>query len=238
LFIKEEGVYYIMDNVVRVIAILVSISILFAASVLAAVPNGAQISGVVDNGRFPVPPAGSINLTAGNITRVTLEANMSTFRWVGLYGNASGTFQLGDSSGNALFSWGDAKGRVVYLCRANPTWASLADASVFNVTSSFSFLDGGVADNYTNTFTGAAENIGSGIFSLTSDFATTVSSGGVTTWKTYSITDGTNIIFTGRVSEDGIAYNGETADYQMLIPEDGTGGNEAATEWKIFLELI
>jgi hypothetical protein len=226
-----------MDHVVRVIAILLSISILFAAFALAAVPNGAQIAGVTDKGRFPVPPPSNISLTAGNITRVTLEANMSTFRWVGLYGNASGTFQLGDSSGNALHSWGNAKGRIVYLCKANPTWASLADANIAQVTADFAFIGGSAADNYTNTFVGASENIGSGIFSLSSDYATTLS-GGATTWKTYSLTDGTNIIFTGRVSEDGTAYNGDTADYQMIIPEDGTGGDETATQWKIFLELV
>jgi hypothetical protein len=226
-----------MDNTVRIVAILVSISILFAAYALAAVPNGAQISGVSDKGRFPVPPAGNISLTAGNVTRVTLEANMSTFRWVGLYGNASGTFQLGDSSGNALYTWGNAKGRIVYLSRANPTWATLADADIAAVTADFTFIDGSAADNYTNTFVGASENIGSGIFSLSSDYATTLSNG-ATTWKTYSLTDGTNIIFTGRVSEDGTAYNGDSADYQMIIPEDGTGGDETATEWKIFLELV
>jgi hypothetical protein len=230
-------VYIIMDNTVRFVAILLSISILFAAFALAAVPNGAQISGVADKGRFPVPPAGSINLTAGNVTRITIEANMSTFRWVGLYGNASGTFQLGDSSGNALHSWGNAKGRVVYLSKANPSWSTLADANIAAVTANFTFIGGSAADNYTNTFVGTAENIGSGIFSLTSDYATTLSTG-ATTWKTYTITDGTNIIFTGRVSEDGTAYNGDTADYQMIIPEDGTGGDETATEWKIFLELV
>jgi hypothetical protein len=226
-----------MDNTVRFVAILLSISILFAAFALAAVPNGAQVSGVADNGRFPVPPASNISLTAGNVTRITIEANMSTFRWVGLYGNASGTFQLGDSSGNALHSWGDAKGRVVYLCTANPSWASLVDANIGAVTANFTFISGSAADNYTNTFVGTAENIGSGIFSLTSDYATTLSTG-ATSWKTYTLTDGTNIIFSGRVSEDGTAYNGDIADYQMIIPEDGTGGDETATQWKIFLELV
>jgi hypothetical protein len=225
-----------MDKIFGSVVVLVIISVLAMASALAVVPNGAQVGTSGNNGRFPVPDAGNITVVSGNITMASLEANMSTSRWAGLYGNATGVLNLGDSSSNVMYSW-DAVGNIVYASIASPTWASLADANAANVTAAFAFINGALADNYTNTFTGAPESIGSGIFSLSSDYATT-RSGGATVWKTYSLTDGTNIVFTGKVSNNGVAYNNQDADYQMIIPEDGTGGDETATAWKLYLELV
>jgi hypothetical protein len=225
-----------MNRSICVIGILLAIVILLAAQILAVDPNGAQIYSETNKGRFPTPGPSNIDIQAGNITRVALVSNMTTLRWTGLYGNASGSLKLGDSGGIVMYSWA-AQGNLVYLSQTTPTWATLADASAANVDAVYTFVGGSAADNYTNTFSNAPENIGSNIFTLTSDYATTLS-GAATTWKTYSLTDGSNIVFTGKVSHSGTAYDGEAVDYQMIIPEDGTGGNEAPTNWRIFIELV
>ncbi len=225
-----------MNRNAGIVVVLLAIIILVSGIALAVDPNGAQIYSTEDKGRFPTPAPSNISIQAGNITKVDLVSNMTTLRWTGLYGNASGSLKLGDTGGVVMYSW-SALGNLVYLCESTPTWASLADASPENVATEYTFLDGAAADNYTNTFSNAPEDIGSNLFTISSDYALTLSSG-ATVWKTYSLTDGSNIVFSGKVSSLGQAYNGEGADYQMIVPEDGTGGDGVATNWRVFIELV
>lgn len=225
-----------MDTNHRSLGILLVISLMFASLAYAVDPEGAQIASSQDLGRFPTPSADDIDLTAGNITYVDLVSNMTTLRWTGLYGNATGGIKLGDSDGDVMYSW-TGIGNLIYMCEVVPTWSTLADADLTAVAAAYGFIGGAAADNYTNTFSNTPENIGSNIFSLSSDFAVTLSSA-ATTWKTYSLTDGANIVFTGKVSTAGTSYNGETADYQLIVPEDGTNGDEDPTNWLLFLELV
>lgn len=224
-----------MNRNIRTLGILLVISLLFAAQIFAAEPEGAQIVSSDDLGSFPTPSADDVDLQAGNITLVNLVSNMSTLRWTGIYGNASGGIKLGDSDGDVMYSW-TGLGNLIYISEAVPTWSTLVDADVTAVATAYSFIGGSAADNYTNTFSHAPESIGSNIFTLNSDYAVTLS--GSTTWKTYSLTDGTNVVFTGKVSNAGLSYNGQVVDYQMIVPEDGTGGDETPTNWMLFLELV
>ncbi|RME31954.1 hypothetical protein D6789_01085 [Candidatus Woesearchaeota archaeon] len=209
---------------------------------LAAEPGESDVTTSHDHGEFLYTTTDSISLESGNISEASLESNMSTYRWTGLYGNVTGNIVLGDSNSNQLFAW-TAQGRVVYASElATINWANLADADWAATETDYTFLNvSGSADDYNNTFAGAAENIGSLIFTtLTSDYATTLSSGS-TTWKTYSLTDasgGTDIIFAGRVVQSGTTYNGETADFQMILPEDGTANDNTPTTFNLWVELV
>jgi len=218
-----------------ILMILTLVSV-FAASigtVLAAVPGGAVVSNTADFGEYPAPSPGTISVLSGNITQANVESNMSTYRWVGLIGNVTGNIELGDSGNNIMYTW-TAAGKLVYASTGSSiTWSSLADATASDMPA---YLTGAYSDNYTNTFTGAAENIGSGIFTtLTSDYAGT---NGGTTWKTYSLTDGSNLVFAGKVVENNVSYRGTTVDYQMILPEDGTANDQTATTYYLWVELI
>jgi len=174
-----------------------------------------------------------------NIRNANLSTEMSTYRWSGLYGTVEGVIYLGDSNNDTMINW-TAEGRVVFASNASSlTWASLADADEATVNAMYTYLAGATdADNYSTTFTEGAENIGSDLYpALTSDFAYTTNNAYTDTWKTYSLTDGDEIVWAGRVIRDGTSYNGETVDYQMIIPEDGTGGTEVATTYYLWAEL-
>lgn len=212
------------------------------SSVSAAEPGDANISGVIDQGEYLFIDGDSIDLESGNVTSASLQTNLSTYRWAGLYGNVTGNIVLGDSDENQLFTW-TASGRVVYASElAAPSWADLADANEAAVEADYAFLDStDSSDGYNTTFVGVAEAFGSLIWpAVTSDFATTLSSG-ATTWKTYSLTDasgGTDIIFASPVSGEGVAFDGETADFQMMVPEDGEAGDNAPTTFNLWVELV
>ena len=202
----------------------------------AAVPGGASVTSS-DKGEFPASAAGTIDVEAGHVYNASLDANMSTFRWAGVYGNTTGTIYLGDSSSQYMYSW-TAEGNLVYMSTASAvTWSSLADADAATVTGALSFLASG-SDSYANTFTGAAEDIGSNLFSITSDYAYTYDNTHAGAWKTYSLTDGTNLVWAGKVNAGGTAYNGEVADFQMIVPEDGSSSGAGATTYYVWVELV
>jgi hypothetical protein len=211
---------------------LLTLSLLVVSAAFAADPGGATVTNSGSVGSYGAPAAGSSSVTSGQIYTANLSTEQATYRWAGLFGNVSGNIVLGDSDDDVLYQWA-ASGNLVYASTAAaPVWASLADATDAQMPA---YLTTG-SDNYTATFTGGSESIGSGIFTVSSDFATTQTAA-ATTWKTYSLWDTTDLIFAGKVEEDGSAYDGSSADYQMIIPEDGTAGNAVATSYNLWVEL-
>ena len=204
-------------------------------------PAGATVSDEEVRGRLPVPPADTVTVEAGNITAANLDTDMSTLRWAGVFGNTSGNIVLGDSDGNQLYVW-TAEGNLVYFASAGVEWTSLQNADETDVTTEFPYVGGSISDNYAQTFTGGVESIGSNIFlSLESDYAETLSSGG-DAWRTYSLRDGTGaFVFAGRVDVGNQAYDGSEADFQVILPDNGTGtmgGAGTPVTWDVYVELI
>ena len=52
------------------------------------------------------------------------------------------------------------------------------------------------------------------------------------------VEDGTgNLVWAGEVVAGGTDYEGSTADYQIIIPEDGTAGDQTADTYYLWVEL-
>ncbi len=201
----------------------------------AAEPGGAVVSNYADLGEYTPQAAGTVSVEAGNTYRADLDANQSTYRWVGVTGNATGTIILSDSANNVLYNW-SAQGLLVYASTASTlTWSSLADATAADMPA---YLTSG-SDQYANTFTGTSENIGSQLYpTISSDFANTYDNTGAQAWKTYSLTDGTNLVWAGLVNAGGANnFRGNPVNYQMILPEDGTAGDTTAVNYYMWLEL-
>lgn len=60
-----------------------------------------------------------------------------------------------------------------------------------------------------------------------------------TVWRTFHVVDnnGANL-WVGEVVPTGVSYRNTPVDFQMIIPEDGTGGNTASTTFNMWVELI
>jgi len=223
------------------IAMMLTLAVVFvlgAASVLAAEPGEAAVSNQANLGEYLQTVADTVTVEAGNITYADVDTNMSTYRWAGITGNVTGNIVLGDASNNKMFQW-TAAGLLVYASQgATITWSSLADANEAAVTGTYTYLATGKSDAYDTTFTGAAESIGSNIFTaLTSDYAQTYNNAETPTWKTYSLTDGSEFVFAGLVSAAGTNFAGTTVDYQMIVPEDGTAGDLTTQTYNLWVEL-
>lgn len=206
-------------------------------AVSAAEPGGTTIISNLSLGSLPDTPPSTINVSAGNITQVSLSVQQSTFRWVGLLGNVTGSIILGDSTSETFYTW-SARGNLVYAATSpSVLWANLSDANNTEVIGVAAYLGGGANDAYNNTFIDSPENIGSQLFTISSDYALT-DSANATSWKTYSLWDDTTLVWAGKVVENGTSYRNTTVDYQMIIPEDGTGGDTTPTTYYLWVENI
>jgi len=213
--------------------IAIAIIITSSSYVYAAEPSGASISGETDLGQYEImPPSSTSIIESGNITGANLRANMSTYRWAGLTGNVTGLIVLADASNISMFTW-TASGRVVFASNESSiTWSSLENASSSVMPT---YIATAANDNYTNTFTGSGA-LDSDMFTITAERATTTS-GGATIWYTYALNATEGLVWAGEVEEDGTDYSGKIADYQMIIPEDGTGGDETSNTYYLWVEL-
>jgi hypothetical protein len=232
-----------MDKTLLVIMVVLALGLLTIGSALAqTAPSGVSITAQDDLGQFPYNANASVSLIAGSIRDANITSDASTIRWAGLFGTASGTLNLGDSNNKVMYTW-PAVGRIVYSVQTGGVdWGSLGDASAAQVKVQFPWLaDAATADNYDETFTGGSEPVDSDLFTVSSDYALTYDDVQAPTWKTYSLKDGNNkFIFAGVADQSGtgIAYSGERADYQIIIPEDGTQLDDTPTTWDLFIELI
>ena len=228
-----------MKNKFLLILGLITLFTFSVFSVIGAEPNGAGVSGeTIIEGLGP-SSSSQANLYAGNITEAVLTTNVSTSRWAGFSGNASGNIQLGDSSNNLFYQW-TARGRMVYISNSSTvTWASLADANEAAVTNIYTYISGdSVGDNYSMTFNESAENIGSEIYpAITSDYAKTWDNTNSGVWKTYSLTDGTHIVWAGRVLTNQVNWRGLDSDFQMIVPEYGVGNTVVTENYYVWVEL-
>lgn len=231
-----QGLYTMQSNGIRLITWMLLAAFLTTAA-SAATPAGATINSTTDLGRVPTPAPGTVDVVAGNITVVNLDVQQSTFRWVGLLGNITGSIVLGDSDSNVIYQWA-ARGNLVYASASSSVdWSSLTNANESDVAGFAAFVGGSSNDAYNNTFTEPPELIDSNIFSITSEYALT-NSANATVWKTYSLHDTADLVWVGLVVENGTSYRNSTVDYQMIIPEDGTGGNTVPTTYYLWVENL
>lgn len=218
--------------------------VLSVGAVYAAEPGEATFT-EVDNGAFLNASADTLAATGGTIFSADVTTTASTVRWVGISGTASGNIVLGDSSANVLYNWGAADPIAVYATLAGDgiTWASgLSNGVQGAFETDFGYLTVGNApnDNYATTFDNGTVDLGatSNMFSPNAcPSASTISNGG-TDWKTLHCqdTDGKTVLV-GLVQASNEDYAGNVVDYQMIIPEQGGQGNEAATQWDLWIEL-
>lgn len=197
-------------------------------------PGETQVTNVDIRDRYIFTGDNVVDTDAGNITYVDLDTNMSTNRWAGLLGNATGNIILGDNFDNFLFSW-SAQGRNVYVAENHIGWSNLEE----NYSAAFATFYNGASDqdNFTKTFSGTGP-LSSDMFTFGSNVQRATTLPGGSGWYTYALNDGKQNVFAGNIIAAGAAaYDGSSVQYQMIVPEYGLGGDTSATEYNLWLEL-
>ena len=193
------------------------------------------------------PINGSIDTTAGTIYAYNVSTQEKTYRWVGLWGNVTGSIRLQTASatfyywplstvtaGSILYATTDATGvDPTYFYLTNNTYLNQADAAYGYSTS--------VLDSITNTYTG------SGNFQSPSmDNPVVTNTTTVDAWTNYfirkvsgNIATTDDIVWAVSIDPQQTAFNGELADYELLIPENEEveDGEGTVTTYYLWIEL-
>jgi hypothetical protein len=234
-------------NLFLLIFLVVALILIFSFNPVVAVdPQGANYSNEVTTTRGATEPQGH-SAYAGNVTMLDVTGFSTTQYWQGYYGNVSGTIQLADSSGNALYNWSAANptGEVYVVNKSsNVLWDNIACFDVAsngdNLENDFNVSDGAV-DGLNETFN---LNNHDGFVTAGTVFAT----GDCSNVKLYNntgggsfdevlLTDGIDIVYTSILENNYIGFDGGTHDFEMIVLENGASGKATATNYYFYLEL-
>jgi parallel beta-helix repeat protein len=194
---------------------------------------GAQVN-ETKHGRYNESSyAGNASTAGGNFTNLNMNTSQLSERWAALYGTFDNTILLSDAAGiNNVYSWiwNASAGGVVCVS----TNDSLYNFTVFPATpgdidSAWSFTPT-ASDSAANTFTGSNCTLDIGATSIpNSAYADTGSAGGYITCavKTKPVPTKPNLAFCAEIEEDGPIWNGDSGDFEIIVPTPiGIGSTE------------
>jgi len=209
-----------------VLLILIFFTTAFASA--ANNPNRASPSNTTNTTWPGWTSAGGVAAAGGNITNATLNSQVQTWRWAGLYGDIYANVTLKDASGNTFYYWSmlNVSGAVIAIQNNSPSW-NLVQATPLTgaqLDALFFASDTSAADNATQTFN--STSWGGTVAGVTITGAQ--ASSGVKTfggsWWTEAINvsaagvANTTIGFVGNINKGATIYNCGTGDYQIIVP--------------------
>ena len=246
----------VIERVVLVVfTLFLGFSLFFG--IIGATPQGpTSISTVLNETRSNTAPI-ALNISGGYISTLNINATTQNVRWKGHVGNVTGKLSLDDGNGSTFFDWtlSTITGEI-YATRnsTTPLWTNLrcanatllerenvlmnhtsADDNIsktFNGTTHASFVAGSVAfgantcptlNTYRNNVTQDTDFEEMALTDLNSTANFTTTNG--------------NIIYTTILESDLAGFDGNTYDFQLLIPENGAPGFSSATTYYIYVEL-
>lgn len=199
----------------------------------------------------------SIEAEAGNVTALTIFGVSQTIHWQGYYGNITATIVLEDAQGNTLYNWSAAEpqGEIYAARNTSITWDNVgcfvnAGTHTYELEEIEVDIEVVDADGINDTF----NETNHPTFYLGSDSIT----GCPTSW-TFVNDDAQQARFAQVLLEDdaaGIAiyttlienrddgnatdvvgFDGGFHDFQLMVPENGTLGNDASTTYYFWVQL-
>lgn len=221
---------------------------LFAAfavfSLSFALPTGASSVSAGTPVSLGTQAPGTADAWGGNITQLNLSINSSTLHWQGFYGSISASLRLAsgdEGSVNTLKTWNvsNVSGQIYVSQSSNVDFTLLnsTPATLSNVDSAFAFLSG-ANDAAVNTGTNSANpefNVGQYAVSANSyPLISTYDNLGNPVWKQVVMrhaSSGTpsDFVFVGILNSSGIAFNGNPAHFQIIVPENSAGDTSVTT---------
>lgn len=219
-------------------------TILAAMLVLAALSfaiQPAENANWIVSGKYNQSVNVNYTTVGGNVTNLDLSSNISTEKWAGYWGNVTGRIVLAPSDTSPLlysWAWDSTDGGEVCAIGAATgfNWATLQTPDDADIDNAFGLQSGDTDDTNSTLATSCSLDVAgqtpTGIGNLTGvgGFETCAVSDGGTARSNYAFC--TNI--TG-VGSAGALFNGQTGDYELIVPTNETAG---ATETYFFwLEL-
>lgn len=256
--------YAILLSISSIFALLFSSFVLAAASE----PKGPNQVTVSASGRNALSNNTYVlSAEAGNVTALVITDIRNTEAWQGYYGNITGTITLDDANNYTLYDWDlpDPTGEVYASNGTDVAWTRVycmnvspirpvngtQGSPVYNINGSQIELNFGINvtdkdglnETFNNTFTGSFQ-----VGEITIDTSDGCSAAHPftdedhnTDWQEVLLSDNTSLIFTAIVRTNANSYQpgaAHTADFQMLVLENGHAGSETTpTNYYFYVEL-
>lgn len=222
-------------------------------------PTGPDDINIITNETKNTTSGQIVNISGGYIADMNITATVQNKHWKAFVGHVIGEFTLQDASGNTIYDWTMATttGRL-YATRNDTTilWSSIncsntthleSENSAFGLTSA--------DDNITKTFNATFNVSGSNKTDSGSHNAFYVGNVYIPattcpTLNTYvdnntqdaefeemALYDTVSHVYATILENDEKGYDSLNYDFQMIVPENGTGGFGGATPYYIYVEL-
>jgi|GEM_PF-1746451 len=224
------------------IAVLAMVASLVLAAGTAAAQNAPAEADVDDESvldELDFTSSDTVTTEGGNVTNANLSTQQSTDEFAGIYGQTDGSLVLGSNNNNdVLYNW-SATADYVFASNGSVTWSNLSDSNASNVDNYFGIPEG--ADDAEATYDEPTrQSITLDGQSYEGDAALTFNSTGEGDWTTLTLEDNSSAtgqpdlpVFAGEVGEGSDAFNGDAADYQLIVP----ASDSTTTSYSMYLEL-
>jgi hypothetical protein len=197
---------------------------------------GASVSNISHHTRYNGTPPGNLVAQGGNITGANVNSSQLTERWAAFYGNVTGGIVLRASAGsNYVYRWDWTTGEGAVCVTTNSSLSSLSviGANGSDIDTAWS-LASSATDSGINTFNDTNCTIDIGAASVTNaSYVDTGAAGGFMTCalKSSASPAKNEMLFCTEIVPGGTAWNGGTADYEVMVP---TPEGPATTETYYF----
>lgn len=178
------------------------------------------------------------SVNAGTVENYDVSVTTSTDDWSGLYGQIQ-TEKTLESSNSMFYKWTAGNPDSMKYVYAVTSGNGAPSSSVQAVSDPSTVVTGdGGADSASNTYSTNRDFTGLGYDGspLNTKSVQTFDSSGSGAWTTYLLNDGSgNPVFAAEANADSDSFNGNSVDYQMLLPS-GSSMNTGST-YDFYVEL-
>lgn len=204
-----------------------------------AIPNGATLTEGTPETASPAA-ADSVLAEGGNVTSLDVAGQSVTRVWQGFFGQVSGNLTLEDATGDQFFNWsiGTPNGTVLASRNSTIDWTTVDAVTDCDVDTD---LTAQGRDRVSRTFeqnVTISPAIQIGTVSITDAcqvFTHTSGSPGFNFEEIIANATGVDTIYVSRINPDATGFDGNTYDYQMIVPDNRTA---ALTTYFFFVEFL
>ena len=214
--------------------------------ILAIEPLGANYSNNVTS-TAPVYDPQGIAAQAGNVTRLDITGFSTTQYWQGYYGNVSGTIQLADGGGNALYNWSATSPQGEIYATNKTSIVNWGGITCFDLSADGDSIEGDfnisdyAVDGLNETFN---LNDHDGFYTATAQFnpgqcnnTKLFNNSGVGIFDEVLLWDGEDLVYASILQKDVIGFDGNSNDFEMIVLENGNSGKATTTNYYFYVEL-
>ena len=231
---------------VTAIIMVVAIAIIVITMTTRANPQGPTSLTNLSTERYQGAAPYALDAQAGNVTELSIHATSVSRFWAGYYGNISGTIVLSNANNASLYEWNatNAHGQIYAARNDTLQWDSVNCANDALVAQEEADMNMGSSPERINlTFQYQSHPefyVGSN--PITQDTCKSTNLYDNTGFQTDSffqilLQEGSTAIYTTIISPETIGYDGNTYDFQMIVPEDGSLGNTDTTTYYFYVEI-